>query len=75
MSGVETKNNLENRLIISLSGELLHPDLKLPEEHRPGKYGRMHREYLKRSSSSQIEHVILTGEMWTYLPNLNEQAQ
>ena len=31
-----------------LVGDYYIPDLKLPEKHRPiGKYGRMHREYLR----------------------------
>ena len=30
------------------NGDYYIPDLKLPEENRPiGKWGRMHREYLK----------------------------
>ena len=52
------------------------PDLKLPEEHRPiGKYGRMHREYLREAHPARLNTLILTGELWTYLADLNEQAQ
>ena len=38
----------ENGIDYILVGDYYIPDLKLPEEHRPiGKYGRMHREYLR----------------------------
>ena len=52
------------------------PDLKLPEEHRPiGKYGRLHQEYLREVHPARLNTLILTGELWTYLADLNEQAQ
>ena len=51
-------------------------DLKLPKEHRPiGKYGRMHREYLREVHPVRLNTLTLTGELWTYLADLNEQAQ
>ena len=50
--------------------------MKLPEEHRPiGKYGRMHREYLREVHPARLNTLTLTGELWTYLADLNEQAQ
>ena len=52
------------------------PDLKLPEEHRPiGKYGRLHREYLREVQPARLNTLTLTGDLWTYLADLNEQAQ
>lgn len=43
----------ENGIDYILVGDYYIPNLKLPEEHRPiGKYGRMHREYLKKSTQS-----------------------
>ena len=40
----------ENGIDYILVGDYYIPDLKLPEEHRPiGKYGRMHREYLREA--------------------------
>ena len=63
-------------MIISLSEIITSQDLKLPEEHRPiGKYGRMHREYLREVHPARLNTLILTGELWTYLADLNEQAQ
>ena len=66
----------KNGLHYTLIGDYYIPDLKLPEEHRPiGKYGRMHRKYLREVHSSRWNTLILTGELWTYLADLNEQAQ
>lgn len=46
------------------------------EEQRPiGKWGRMHREYLREHRSILFNDLILSGQLWTYLADLNEQAQ
>ena len=51
------------------------PDLKLPEETRPiGKWGRMHRKYLKEHHPVQFNNLVLSGNLWTYLADLNKQA-
>ena len=66
----------KNGLHYTLNGDYYLPDLKLPEEHRPiGKYGRMNREYLREVHPARLNTLILTGELWTYLADLNEQAQ
>ena len=58
------------------SGDYFIPDLKLPEETRPiGKWGRMHREYLKEHHPIQFNALVMSGNLWTYLADLNEQAQ
>ena len=57
-------------------GDYFIPDLTLPEETRPmGKWGRMHREYLREHKPIQYNCLILSGELRTYLADLNEQAQ
>ena len=57
-------------------GDYHIPDLTLPEETRPiGKWGRMHQEYLKECKPIQYNCLLLSGELWTYLADLNEQAQ
>ena len=57
-------------------GEYFIPDLELPEETRPiGKWGRMHRDYLRERKPIQYNCLLLSGELWTYLADLNEQAQ
>ena len=57
-------------------GDYYIPDLTLPEEKRPiGKWGRMHRDYLREHNPIQYNCLLLSGELWTYLADLNEQAQ
>ena len=57
-------------------GDYYIPDLKLPSEERPiGKYGRMHRDYLREHNPVMFDDLVLTGRLWTYLADLNEQAE
>ncbi len=52
------------------------PDIRLLEENRPiGRWGRMHRDYLKEHHPIRFNALCLSGELWTYLADLNEQAQ
>ncbi len=71
------KNKMsENGIEYVLVGDYHIPDLKLPNEERSiGKYGRMHRDYLKEHHPIQFNHLVLEGQLWTYLAALNEQAQ
>ena len=71
---------MEGALIMSINyictGDYLIPSLKLQEETRPiGKWGRMHRDYLKEYHPIQFNNLVLSGNLWTYLADLNEQAQ
>ncbi len=66
----------ENGIDYVLAGDYYIPDLKLPEEDRPiGRFGRLHREYLKQEHPARYSSLILTGKLWTYLADLNEQAE
>ena len=66
----------ENGIDYVLVGDYYIPDLKLPEESRPiGRYGRLHREYLKQEHPARYSSLILTGKLWTYLADLNEQVE
>ena len=66
----------ENGIDYILAGDYYIPDLKLPEENRPiGRYGRLHREYLKQEHPARYSSLILTGTLWTYLADLNELEQ
>lgn len=58
-------------------GDYYIPVLTLSsEEQRPiGKWGRMHRDYLKEPRPILFNDLILNGQLWTYLADLNEQAQ
>ena len=71
------KNKMsENGIEYVLVGDYYIPDLKLPDEERPiGKYGRMHRDYLKEHHPVRFNHLVLEGQLWTCLADLNEQAQ
>ena len=69
-------DGLEYSLEYIRSGDYFIPNLTLPEETRPiGKWGRMHREYLKEHKPIQYNCLLLSGKLWTYLADLNEQAQ
>ena len=58
------------------TGDYYIPDLKHPKEHRPiGRWGRMHRDYLKEYRPAVFNQLVLAGNLWTYLADINEQAQ
>ena len=64
-----------NGLDYVLVGDYYVPDLKLPEEHRPiGMWGRLHRTYLEQYRPARLSALCLSGELHTYLADLNEQA-
>lgn len=72
MENKKSINNIEYVLV----GDYYIPDLKLPHEESPiGKYGRMHREYLKEHNPMMFNDLVLDGQIWTYLADLNEQAE
>ena len=57
-------------------GDFYIPNLELPQESRPiGKWGRMHRRYLETYHPIRFNQLVLSGTLWTYLADLNEQAQ
>ncbi|MCI7019691.1 MAG: TnpV protein [Clostridiales bacterium] len=57
-------------------GDYCIPNLELPQESRPiGKWGRMHCHYLETYHPIRFNQLILSGTLWTYLADLNEQAQ
>ena len=57
-------------------GDFYIPNLELPQESRPiGKWGRMHRRYLETYHPIRYNQLVLSGTLWTYLADLNEQAQ
>ena len=66
-----------NGLWYELIGDYYIPVLTLSsEEQLPiGKWGRMHRDYLKEHRPILFNDLILSGQLWTYLADLNEQAK
>ncbi len=73
------KNNeviRKNELGYLQTGDYFIPDLKLPQENRSiSKYGRMYRDYLQEHNPIRFDDLVLEGKLWTYLADLNEQAQ
>lgn len=73
---MKTEFVAENGIEYILVGDYYLPNLSLPEETRPiGTWGRLHREYLKEHRPIQYTNLITEGTLWTYLADLNEQAQ
>jgi len=60
----------------TLVGDYYIPNIALPEENRPiGRWGRLHRNYLEKHRPILFNDLVLSGQLWTYLADLNEQAQ
>ena len=58
------------------NGDYYIPNLKVEREERSiGKWGRMHRDYLKEYHPIRFNQLVLSGKLWTHLADLNEQAQ
>ena len=66
----------ENGIDYALVGDYYSPALDLSEEERRiGKYESMHREYLKENNPMLYNDLILSCQLWTYLADINGQAQ
>lgn len=64
-----------NGLDYILVGEIYLPLIAVPEEKRDiGFFGSLHRNYLKDYKSGLYSYLTLTGKLWTYLADLNEQC-
>jgi len=60
----------------TLVGDYYIPNFALPEENRPiGRWGRLHRDHLEQHHPIRFNDLVLSGQLWTYLADLNEQAQ
>ncbi len=59
----------------TLVGDYYIPNLKLSEESRPiGRWGRMHKVFLQEHRPGQYNELLLSEKLWTYLADLNVQA-
>ena len=57
-------------------GDYYIPNLELPKESRPiGRWGRMHRDYLKEYEPMQYNYLLLSGKLWISLADLNGQTR
>ena len=64
------------KISYTLVGDYYIPNIALPEENRPiGRWGRLHRDYLEQHRPIHFNDLVLSGQLWTYLADLNEQAQ
>ena len=64
-----------NGLDYVLVGDYYLPDIQLGnEEHRPiGRWGRIHRDYLKEYRLSLYTDLFLSGKLWSFLVVFIEQ--
>lgn len=52
------------------------PDISLPQPSKPiGKWGRLYRDFLKDHHPVRYNTLILSGQLWEILGQINEQAQ
>ena len=58
-------------------GDYLLPDLKLPENEEVfiGRYGRLHKEYLKKYKNDVYAGLLLSDKLNTYLSEKDTQAR
>ena len=67
----DEKNGLDYILV----GEVYLPLLAVPNETREiGFYGSLHRNYLKDYKSGLYSYLSLSGKLWSYLADENEQC-
>ena len=65
----------EHGIWYQLEGDYYLPVLELPEENRPiGRWGRLHKAYLKNHRPILYQSLLLSGKLYTVLADLNEQA-
>ena len=57
-------------------GDYFIPALTLPRTSKPiGKWGRIYRDFLKNHHPIQYNSLILSGQLWEILAQINEQIQ
>ena len=67
---------ISNGIEYTLVGDYYIPNIALPKENRSiGRWGRMHRDYLEQHHPIRFNDLVLSGQLWTYLADLNEQTQ
>ena len=65
----------KNGLDYVLTDHYYLPALRLPEDKRPiGRWGRLHKEYLKTYRPVLYQALFLSGKLYTILADLDEQA-
>ena len=66
-----------NGLDYTLVNDYYLPNLTAaaPAEHPTGRWGRLHKVYLKEQHPIQYNQLLLSGELCGYLAKLDEQAE
>ena len=65
----------EHGIRYQLEGDYYLPILELSKENRPiGRWGRLHKAYLKNHRPILYQSLLLSGKLYTVLVDLNEQA-
>lgn len=70
--------NEQTGISYTLHGDYYLPDLKLPEpeDKRPiGRWGRMHGDYLKKKKRYVFDSLLMSGNLHSYLADIDEQAR
>ena len=67
----------QNGGTFSVVGDYLLPDLKLPKHEIVfiGRYGRLHKEYLKKHKNSVYTELLLAGKLNAYLAEIDTQSR
>lgn len=55
---------------------MYYPDLELPSDEEPrfGKYGRMHRDYIKKHRPWLYTELLMDGKLMSHLNAIDDQA-
>lgn len=69
-------NHSETTIHYIQVGDYYIPDISLPQPSKPiGKWGRLYRDFLKNHHPVRHNTLILSGQLWELLAQINEQAQ
>ena len=69
-------NHSETTIHYIQVGDYYIPDISLPQPSRPiGKWGRLYRDFLKNHHPVRYNALILSGQLWDLLVQVNEQSQ
>ena len=75
MNQNQKSHDNRNHLDYVLTDNYYLPARRRPKENRPiGRWGRLHREYLKTYRPVLYQALLLSGKLYTILADLDEQA-
>ena len=72
-----TLHDSNNGLDYTLVNDHYLPNLTAvaPAEHPTGRWGRLHKTYLKEQNPVRYNQLLLSGELGSYLAKLDKQAE